>query len=95
MTTKSGTTDRFPTMKLPKPIVTIHNAVDEMEKAKKRRAKDADIIKNEKAKLAKLLRRHKGKLAVMKNGAILYRLCGYRVIVSENEKVEATIEKES
>lgn len=98
MSTQKGTTPRFPTMKLPKPIVSIQNAVDAIERAKKKRAALKEEIDKHNANLITLCRRHAKKLAKMKiNGedAILYRMCGYRVLVSKQDKVDATIEKES
>lgn len=90
-----ATQKRFPTMKLPKPIIAIHNSIDAIEKAKKIRAAQAELIETEKTRIARLCKKNKAKLGKLPNGGILYVLNGYRVEICDVEKITATIEKES
>ncbi len=83
---------RFSSMKLPRPIVSIHNAFDDWERAKKRRTTANKKVAETQAKLADVMKRHKDKLQPIGKGttagSFLYKLCGYRIVLKRSETVE-------
>jgi len=78
---------RFKTMKLPKPIIAIHQAVDNIDKLKRKRAALAEEILGEKTRITRLMKRNKKKLGALPNDGILYLLGGYRVELFNDEKL--------
>ena len=86
---------RFPTMKLPKAIVSIHNAIDAIEAAKKKRAALADTISDKKAALARLLKKNRKNLGVLPNKGIYYKFNGYVCQLTDDEKITVKIEAEA
>ncbi len=86
---------RLPTMKLPRAIVAIHTAIDEIEKAKKKRAALAETILIKKQTLARLLKKNRSKLGVLPRKGILYRYNGYECELTADEKVKTKIGSES
>jgi len=95
MTTTMSGQERFKTMKLPRAIVAIHNAMDDIEKAKKKRAALGEMIQTKKQTIAGLMRKNRSKLGVLPRKGILYKFNGYECQLTADEKVTTKISSES
>ena len=94
-TTKSSGSKILPGIVVNRAIVAIHNAIDEIERKKKKRKALGDEIAAIKKKLAGNMRRNRKKMVKVGKHGLAYRFAGYVAVLSENEKIETKIGQES